>query len=180
MTSHLVPHDDLGWQDAEVGRARTSVCSAIAWQAVARPDRPAVVGADGRVLTYGALEERSGRLAARLVADGVGPGSCVALFLERSPEFVAAAYAVMRAGAAYLPLDVATPGDRIEFVLSDAGARIVLTDGRELPAGSWRAVRVDEPAAVPAAPPVLAEPAPESLAYVIYTSGSTGRPRASS
>ena len=177
MTVQGVAHD-LGWQDAEVvGDPGASVCARIGLHAAARPDHVAVVGPDGGRLTYGELERRAVGLAAQLVSAGVGPGSCVAVFLERSPEFVVAAYAVMRAGAAYLPLDVATPAERLEYVLSDAGVGEVISDGRALPSGPWRTVRVDEPATVAEASPVLAGPVPEDLAYVIYTSGSTGRPK---
>ena len=178
MTSHVVSDDELGWHEAEVaGRPRTSICSMVSAHAASRPDRPAVIDPDGRHLTYRELQWRSGGLAVQLAADGVGPGSCVGVFLERSSEFVVAAYAVMRAGAAYLPLDVATPQDRLEFVLSDAGAEAVISDGRELPAGPWRTIQVDEPIAVPDAHPGLDRSAPDDLAYVIYTSGSTGRPK---
>jgi amino acid adenylation domain-containing protein len=178
MTSHVVSDDELGWHEAEVaGRPRTSICSMVSAHAASRPDRPAVIDPDGRHLTYRELQRRSGGLAVQLAADGVGLGSCVGVFLERSSEFVVAAYAVMRAGAAYLPLDVATPQDRLEFVLSDAGAEAVISDGRELPAGPWRTIQVDEPIAVPDAHPGLDRSAPDDLAYVIYTSGSTGRPK---
>ena len=178
MTSHVVSDDELGWHEAEVaGRPRTSICSMVSAHAASRPDRPAVIDPDGRHLTYRELQRRSGGLAVQLAADGVGPGSCVGVFLERSSEFVVAAYAVMRAGAAYLPLDVATPQDRLEFVLSDAGAEAVISDGRELPAGPWRTIQVDEPIAVPDTHPGLDRSAPDDLAYVIYTSGSTGRPK---
>jgi amino acid adenylation domain-containing protein len=178
MTSHVVSDDELGWHEAEVaGRPGTSLCSMVSAHAASRPDRPAVIDSNGRHLTFRELQRLSGGMAARLAADGVGPGSCVGIFLERSPEFVVAAYAVMRAGAAYLPLDIATPQDRLEFVLSDAGAEAVISDGRELPAGSWRTIRVDEPIAVSDAHPGLDRSAPDDLAYVIYTSGSTGRPK---
>ena len=128
MTSHVVSDDELGWHEAEVaGRPRTSICSMVSAHAASRPDRPAVIDPDGRHLTYRELQRRSGGLAVQLAADGVGPGSCVGVFLERSSEFVVAAYAVLRAGAAYLPLDVATPQDRLEFVLSDADVAAVVT-----------------------------------------------------
>src|SRR6478735_3252945 len=94
MTSHVVSDDELGWHEAEVaGRPGTSICSVVSAHAASRPDRPAVIDPDGRHLTYRELQWRSGGLAARLAADGVGPGSCVGVFLERSSEFVVAAYA---------------------------------------------------------------------------------------
>ena len=95
MTSHVVSDDELGWHEAEVaGRPGTSICSVVSAHAASRPDRPAVIDPDGRHLTYRELQWRSGCLAARLAADGVGPGSCVGVFLERSSEFVVAAYAL--------------------------------------------------------------------------------------
>jgi amino acid adenylation domain-containing protein len=170
--------DELGWREPEVaGHPGATVCSSIPLHAVSRPDHIAVVGPDGGRLTYGELERRSADLAAQLVSAGVRAGSCVAVVLDRSPEFVVAAYAVMRAGAAYLPLDVATPWERLEYVLSDAGVREVISDGRPLPSGEWRTVLVDAPATLAKVPPVPTGPEPEHLAYVIYTSGSTGRPK---
>ena len=163
---------------APAGRV-ISVCAAIAEQAATGPGRTAVVGPDGRSLTYGELVARSDDLAARLAADGVGTGSCVAVLVERSVDFVVAAYAVLRTGAAYLPLDVATPQDRLEFVLSDAEVLVVLTGGGAppVPAGPWRSVDVDARTTVPVPRSTPAADRPEDLAYVIYTSGSTGRPK---
>ncbi len=156
----------------------TSICSMVSAHAASRPDRPAVIDPDGRHLTYRELQRRSGGLAVRLAADGVGPGSCVGVFLERSSEFVVAAYAVMRAGRR-----VPAAGRRHARRTASSSscptrvAEAVISDGRELPAGPWRTIRVDEPIAVPDAHPGLDRSAPDDLAYVIYTSGSTGRPK---
>ena len=144
------------------------------------PDRTAIVDGD-RLLTYRELEWQADLLAAGLSRLGVGPGSCVAVFLDRSPEFTTAAYAVWKAGAAYLPIDAATPPDRVQFVLSDACVSTVITRSREaaeLPPGPWHTVKLDGPGLPldkPSAAPM--NPEPESLAYVIYTSGSTGLPK---
>jgi amino acid adenylation domain-containing protein len=144
------------------------------------PDGTAVVDGNRR-LTYAELERQADRLAAGLGRLGVGPGSCVALFLERSSEFIVSAYGTWKAGAAYLPIDVATPRDRTEFVLSDSGASTVITGTREaeaLPAGPWQVVKLDRTGLAPDCPcTAIVDPEPESLAYVIYTSGSTGRPK---
>jgi amino acid adenylation domain-containing protein len=177
MVQQLVSEGFVSTALAPAGRV-ASVCAAVAEQAAAGSGRTAVVGPDGRSLTYGELVARSDDLAARLAAEGVGTGSCVAVLVERSVEFVVAAYAVMRTGAAYLPLDVATPQDRLEFVLSDAEVLVVLTDGTpRVPAGPWRCVDVDAGATVPVPRIAPADDRPEDLAYVIYTSGSTGRPK---
>src|SRR5689334_5847950 len=128
MTSHVVSDGEGEFTAPPGGRVFTSVCSAISSHAAVRPDHLAVVDEAGR-LTCAALWRRSGRLAARLAEAGVGAGSCVGIFLERSAEFVVAALAVLRTGAAYLPLDVATPADRLAFILDDAGAAVVVTRG---------------------------------------------------
>jgi amino acid adenylation domain-containing protein len=160
-----------------------SLCERIAGHAVSAPDRPAVV--DGTTcLSYGELERQAGQLAAYLKAAGVGPERCVGLFLERSAQFVVAALAVLKTGAAYLPLDPSTPADRAGFILADAGAPLLLTyrsKSCHLAPGPWRVINLDgaDAAAIARqrALPHPVEPAPSSLAYVIYTSGSTGRPK---
>ena len=173
MTSHLTSIDELEVQ------AFTSVSSRIGVHAAADPDGVAVAGPAGS-LSYAELSHRASRLAGRLRAAGVGRGSCVGVFLERSPEFVVAACGVLRAGAAYLPIDTASPPDRVEFVLADAGASTVLTSARQqprLPAGRWSPLLVDEPGSGADDLSAIPHPAgPEALAYVIYTSGSTGQP----
>ncbi|MFA7762570.1 amino acid adenylation domain-containing protein [Streptomyces sp. NRRL S-448] len=161
-------------------------------QAEATPDAPAVVGEHG-TLTYRALAERSARLAARIRAHGVRPGELVAVRAERSPEWVIANLAVLRAGAAYLPISPNEPDRRVEYLLDDGGVRLLLGDREgDLPGGrgTEMAIRhdlgpeaVDPQAGDPqAGDPQAADPeagavGAESLAYVMYTSGSTGRPK---
>jgi amino acid adenylation domain-containing protein len=144
-------------------------------------DRVAVAGPDV-TLTYGELDDRADRLAAALQAAGAGPGSCVAVLLPRSARYVLAAAAVMKAGAAYLPLDPATPADRVEYILGDAATAVVLTDAERaggVPQGPWTVIDLDEPGSLSPARQTPSDPqlGPDSLAYVIYTSGSTGRPK---
>ncbi|MBV9772347.1 MAG: amino acid adenylation domain-containing protein, partial [Gemmatimonadetes bacterium] len=144
------------------------------------PDRVALVSGD-ETLTYAELDARADRLAHRLAARGVGPESRVGVCLERTAEMVVAVLGVLKAGAAYVPLDPAHPAERLAYVLEDSGAGLVLTGGRTadaLPADVPRLVLDAE------APPSSApDPAPRwdtdpaSLAYVLYTSGSTGRPK---
>jgi len=126
------------------------------------PDAPAVVWEEGS-LSYGELAGRVERLAEELRAQGVGPETVVALCLERSPELVIAALAVLEAGGAYLPIDPAYPAERREWIVGDSGTGVVVRD---------RAF-VLEVLAVPGVLGVL----PADLAYVIYTSGSTGTPK---
>ncbi len=150
-------------------------------QARATPEAVAV-SFEGGAWTYDDLERASRRAAERLRRLGAGPETVVAVALERSPELLAALLGVLRAGAAYLPLDPATPRERLAWILGDAGARWVLTSpNRDLPSGVTRLTPEDLLAApeTPAPPATLpdADVAPENLAYIIYTSGSTGRPK---
>ncbi|WP_328490226.1 non-ribosomal peptide synthetase [Streptomyces zaomyceticus] len=149
------------------------------------PESVALVCED-RELTYAELDEAADRLARLLRSRGVGTEDVVGVALPRSPELVVALLAVMKAGAAYLPLDADHPRDRIAYMLSDAGARTVVTVGElagELPetAGVTQLL-LDDPAIVEAlAAATDPEPRPpvalDQAAYVIYTSGSTGRPK---
>uniref|UniRef100_UPI0011609DC7 non-ribosomal peptide synthetase n=1 Tax=Streptomyces humi TaxID=1428620 RepID=UPI0011609DC7 len=144
------------------------------------PDAVAVV-ADDRVLTYGALLARANRLAHHLRGMGVGPDSVVGLCLDRGADMVVAVLAVWQAGGAYLPLDPAHPADRLEYMLADSDASVLIgasrfVDGLGTPD---RVVRLEDRArweALPSSTPP-ARVRPDHLAYVIYTSGSTGRPK---
>jgi amino acid adenylation domain-containing protein len=152
----------------------------VAAHARTAPSRPAVVAPDG-ALSYADLDERAGRLAARLRRLGVGPGVPVGLCLPRSAALAVGALGVLRAGGAYVPLDPGYPPDRLRFMLQDSGAPVVVTDAAGsalLPPGPWAALALDDAGAGPAADAgAAAEPGPDDLAYVIYTSGSTGRPK---
>ncbi|HEU4557299.1 MAG TPA: non-ribosomal peptide synthase/polyketide synthase, partial [Longimicrobium sp.] len=149
-------------------------------QAGRTPDAVAVV-CGGEALTYRELDARASRLARHLVRAGAGPETRVGIHLERSAEMVVALLAVLKAGAAYLPLDPAYPSGRLEFMLADSGASLLLTQ-RSLPslapAAGVRTVWVDAAASAvePARPPRTAV-TPRNAAYVIYTSGSTGMPK---
>ncbi|WP_280480545.1 non-ribosomal peptide synthetase [Nocardia cyriacigeorgica] len=125
-------------------------------------------------LTYGALDRRANRLAHWLIAQGIGAEDLVALRMSNSPEFVVAVLAVLKAGAAYLPIDPAYPDERIDFLVGDAAPRLVL--GRvELDAAEEAAV--DRPEHAPTDADRVRPLRPDNLAYVIYTSGSTGTPK---
>ncbi|EWM10358.1 non-ribosomal peptide synthetase DhbF [Kutzneria sp. 744] len=118
------------------------------------------------------MATRADRLARRLTGLGVGPESIVAVVLPRSADLVVTLLAIVKAGAAYLPIDPGYPAERIELMATDAGAACVVTTGEstlDIPR-----VLVDDPGDGPA--PV--GPRPDNPAYVIYTSGSTGRPKA--
>ena len=94
---------------------------------VARAPEAVAVTFDGRAMTYRELDEAANRLAHLLAAHGVGPGQCVALLLERSAEAIVAILAVLKTGAAYLPLDPALPTARMRFIVEDAAPMAVIT-----------------------------------------------------
>ncbi|MGW2658828.1 amino acid adenylation domain-containing protein, partial [Streptomyces sp. NPDC001478] len=149
------------------------------------PDAVAVVGPDAS-WTYAELDERANRLAHELIARGAGPERLVAVALPRSAELVVAILAVMKSGAAYVPVDPAYPEARIAYLLDDARPALVVTDtasAARLPgeADARRLVLDDEAAAARLADRPATDPGavidPAHPAYVIYTSGSTGRPK---
>jgi amino acid adenylation domain-containing protein len=149
-------------------------------QAARRPDALAVDSPEaGERLTYAELEARSARLARHLVRCGVAPADRVALYLPRSADAYVAILGVLRAGAAYVPIDVETPEERARFTVEDSGARLVLTTPDLAPRFAATGRPCLAPADVPAgrADVPLPETAPEDLCYVIYTSGTTGRPK---
>ena len=154
-----------------------SLVARIAAQADAHFDRPAVVDDTSR-LTFADLERRSNHLAARLYAAGAGPETCVGLFLDRSVEFVVAALAVLKTGAAYVPLDPSTPADRALMILTDAGAPLVLTHRGKTRGWPATVLAIDVGSSHDSPGDFTAvDPDPDSLAYIVYTSGSTGRPK---
>ncbi|WP_189198569.1 AMP-binding protein, partial [Micromonospora fulviviridis] len=129
----------VGWNDTATPVADVSVVEAFAARVAADPDGIAVVCGEVS-LSYAELDARAERLAGRLVGVGVGPESPVAVVLERSAELLVALLAVLKAGGAYLPLDVAWPLARMRAVAADAGARVVLvheaTAGHEFVTGA--------------------------------------------
>jgi pristinamycin I synthase-3/4 len=141
-------------------------------------DRPAVVQG-ARLLSHRDLHELSGRLAAGLLQAGAGPGAVVALALGRSIEHVAGCLAAWRAGAGFLPLDLAWPDDRLAFVLAEARPAVVLGPAEQVE----RLRRLGAAARLPdellraELPACESADDPERLAWLIYTSGSTGRPK---
>ncbi|HWM92624.1 MAG TPA: amino acid adenylation domain-containing protein [Thermoanaerobaculia bacterium] len=151
--------------------------------AAQRPGAPALE-MDGRVLTYAELNRWANRIARRLHAGGVGLETRVGLFFERSPEMIASLLGVLKAGAAYVPLDPAYPAERLAFLFSDSQTRVVLAQEHLLPRLPAHGADVLCVGSDPAADGgegdggSLDVPlAPDHLAYIIYTSGSTGRPK---
>ncbi|OWA20943.1 non-ribosomal peptide synthetase [Streptomyces sp. CS057] len=159
-------------------------------QAAARPDAVALV-CRGEEVTYSGLNERANRLAHQLIARGVGAEDIVAMALPRTPELVVALLAILKAGAAYLPIDPDHPAERIAYTVGDARAVLLLTDGTvadRVPdaAGLPRLLLDDAATAQEVAAQRVSDPTdadrrfpvrPHHPVYVIYTSGSTGRPK---
>ncbi|WP_170322994.1 non-ribosomal peptide synthetase, partial [Acrocarpospora macrocephala] len=149
-------------------------------QVVRVPTETAVVCGDEQ-LSYAQLDARTDQLARHLIANGIGPEQVVAMALPRSVEMVVAIVATLKAGGAYLPIDLAYPAERISYMLADAGPALVLTTSEtaaELP-GHHRMMLLDSPDTCSRVTDKSrwTPPHPANPAYVIYTSGSTGRPK---
>ena len=131
-------------------------------------------------MTYRELEEAANRLAHLLAGQGVGPGGCVGLLVPRSAQAVVAILAVLKTGAAYVPIDPGLPAARIGFMLADAAPIAALTttgladrlDGHDL-----AVIDINDPASTAQPGTALPAPAPDDIAYLIYTSGTTGVPK---
>jgi len=143
------------------------------------PDAIALAGPDGDV-TYRELSLRADAVADALRSRGVGRGDVVGVLAERTPAAIAAIWGILRAGAAYLPLDVQHPDARLAGLLSDSGARYCLAqaphDARDHRPEGCAPISLDD-LATATGPARDAEPLPDDLAYVLYTSGSTGKPK---
>jgi amino acid adenylation domain-containing protein len=150
--------------------------------AASHPSRIAIE-CGGRALTYGELNARANRLANHLIKSGVKTEELVGVYLERSPDLVIGLLGILKAGAAYVPLDPSFPPERMAYMMNDAGISIVVTQSNlleTLPPGERTPICLDrdggairlESASDPSLPL-----APSKLAYTIYTSGSSGKPK---
>ncbi|WP_410613650.1 amino acid adenylation domain-containing protein [Amycolatopsis sp. lyj-109] len=165
------------WNDTAGEIPPGTLHSLVEAQVARTPDAPALTFR-GSSLSYRELDERANGLAHHLRELGVGPGSLVGVFANRSFELVVALLGVLKAGGAYVPLDPEYPADRLAFMLEDAAAPVVLTQAalREtLPPGDATVVVLDD--LTGPATPVESLASADDPAYVIYTSGSTGRPK---
>ena len=172
-----------GWANRAVlsrpGPAPVSIPEVFAAQVTRAPHAEAVTF-EGQTLSYGELDEAANRLANLLAVHGAGPGEYVGLLLPRSADAIVAMLAVLKCGAAYVPMDPAVPAARLDFMLADAAPIAVITtaelrsrlDGRDL-----LVVEVDDEAASLYPSTALVAPAADDIAYLIYTSGTTGVPK---
>ncbi|HMJ24683.1 MAG TPA: non-ribosomal peptide synthetase [Pyrinomonadaceae bacterium] len=158
------------------------VSDLVAAQAAATPEAPAV-STGSTTLTYRELDQQANQLAHRLMALGLERESIVGICMNRSPEAIVCALAVLKAGGAYLPLDPSYPIERLSFMLNEAQPRVLIarkTLPNQLAGSSWKVIYIDsgrtefenEPVT-----PTGVEISADQLAYVIYTSGSTGQPK---
>ena len=151
-------------------------------QAALFPDAPAVACGDG-VLSYGEVERAANRLARKLRGAGITREDRVALYLTRRAEWVVGIVGILKAGAAYVPIDPAYPEERVRFILEDSGATTVVTEQslRQCIPSSVGVIDLDRVLEAPVSDDddarVDAASDPSDLAYVIYTSGSTGTPK---
>ncbi len=149
-------------------------------QAQATPDAPALIQGDAE-LTYAELDTASTHLAHRIIGLGIRHGDLVGISTRRSLDTTIAVLAVLKAGAAYIPLDPSYPRERLAFMIEDAAPRLVLTHtdlAERLPVDGDRLYLLDGPGSNdPAEAVALPVVAPDDLAYIIYTSGSTGQPK---
>ncbi|KJK33657.1 hypothetical protein UK15_38810, partial [Streptomyces variegatus] len=172
------------WDRGPVAAVPEGTASSLFERRVAEaPDAAAVLSADGStVYSYGELNARADRLARLLEERGAGPERLVALAIPRSPELIVAVLAVLKAGAAYLPVDVEYPVERVRFMIEDARPALVLTHTttQHLWSDGTPTLCLDDPTLTlrtRATGLDATTPDPAHPAYVIYTSGSTGVPK---
>nr|WP_232061697.1 non-ribosomal peptide synthetase [Mycobacterium xenopi] len=173
--------DEIGNRAVVTQPATTPMSVPVLFAAqVARAPQDVAVVYGERRWTYRELDNASNRLAHLLIGYGARPGNCVALLFSRSAEAIVAMLAVLKTGAAYLPIDPVIPTARIRFMLDDAApiAAITTADLRSrLDDHGLLVIDVNDPAVETQPGTDLPGPAPEDIAYLIYTSGTTGTPK---
>jgi amino acid adenylation domain-containing protein len=168
----------VDWNDTATPLSSAMLPEAFRAQVAARPDAIAIRFGD-QAVSYAALDARADAIAGTLHAAGLRPGDLVGICLDRSPDMVAALFAVHRIGAAYLPLDPDFPVARLDYIATDAGAAALLTERRlshVLPKCPLKRILIEDVAPAGTTRPSVSVQ-PTDLAYVLYTSGSTGNPK---
>ena len=172
----------IGWNQTAEPCPRELVSEMFEAQAERTPEAMAVLG-PGEQLSFAELNQRANQLARALKQRGMGPENLVAVAMERTADMVVALLAVLKSGAAYVPIDPNYPKDRLAFMLEDCQARLLLTHERvieKLPACPAEVLCVDQnwsSISGFAGENFPSGATPDNLAYVIYTSGSSGRPK---
>ena len=169
------------WNLTDIPREAELIHQVFRERVTQLPAAIALVGAHDQK-TYEELETNTNQLAWHLQKLDVHPEDRVAIIIDRSLQMVEAILGVLKAGGAYVPIDPTYPDERIETILNDCDAKVVLSQSSlldRIPAGSWQVVTLDENPTLADYPvtPVDVTLVPENLAYIIYTSGSTGRPK---
>ncbi len=171
------------WNATQQAFPRDKCAHHLIEEQVTRTPQDVAVIAESRHLTYAELDAKANRLANCLRRKGVGPGTVVAIFMNRSSEMIVAALSIWKAGGCYIPMDPAYPAEWVKAILDDARPQVVVTQknvASELPPNVAVQVLIDDDH-VDIGPPIEFETVrsltPENLAYIIYTSGSTGRPK---
>ena len=169
----LMDDADAGWL-REVSRGESfdtaprTLADLVSEQAARTPDAIAVIY-EGRRFTYRDINEAANRLAHWLIDQGIGSEDRVAVLLDKSPDLVVTAVAIAKSGAVYVPVDPSYPRDRLDFILDDCEAKLVLRE----PVGALTDYRADDPSDADRLRPLR----PDNTAYLIYTSGTTGLPK---
>jgi amino acid adenylation domain-containing protein len=169
----------IDWNRTGAEYPRESALALFEKQAARCPASPAASGG-GRSLSYRDLDRRASAIASHLVNAGVMRGSLVGICVERSPDMLAGLLGIWKAGAAYVPLDPSYPRQRLQFILEDSGAHVLLIErGLEgvLPGLEIPVLRMEDTGERLGSDRVGSAPLPDDLAYVLYTSGSSGKPK---
>ncbi|KUI04643.1 hypothetical protein AU189_19860 [Mycolicibacterium acapulense] len=172
--------DQIGNRAALSQQASQHSIPAVFAEQVARAPQAVALSCASRSLTYQELDEASNRLAHLLVGEGAGPGQCVATLFNRCPEAIIAILAVLKTGAAYLPIDPSVPQARIEFMVADSEPVTAVTStalAQRLDGLGLRVVDAADPRVDAHPASALPGPPAEDIAHIIYTSGTTGTPK---
>lgn len=165
------------WNETAAPVPEGSIQQIFEREVAARPDAIALEFGDEQI-TYRALNQRTNKLAQRLRREGVGPEVFVGVMLERSADLIVALLGIAKAGGVYVPINLTDPQKRIEFVLDDAGVRVMVTR-RQIAENltDLTLVYVDELSEEESHEAPQVNSIPDNLAYLMYTSGSTGIPK---
>jgi len=169
----------LEWNETHSDYSRMTCVHELFSQQAVRTPAAIAVEFQGQQLTYRQLEQRAEQLSVRLKSLGVGPDVLVAVYVRRSLDMIVGLLGVLKAGGAYLPLDLTFPAERLAFMLGDAQPKVLVTQTdllSSLPAHTSTVLCLDASFGAPQIGPIQPSK-PSNLAYVLYTSGSTGRPK---